>query len=82
MENVTNKSNVLPSAHNLQIFPPLEQVTRPTINTKEAAHYLNLRPQTMRAHACKEDFPIRPIRICGRLHWTVSEIRALLNGDQ
>ena len=61
-----------------QQFPPLEQVTRPTVPTAQAAHYLNRRPQTLRGHACKEDGPIRPIRINGRLAWSVAEIRAVL----
>ena len=30
-------------------FTPLEQVTRPTVPTADAAHYLNRRPQTLRA---------------------------------
>lgn len=68
-------------AHNLQPFPKLELITRPTLKTAEAAFYLGLRDQTMRAHASKDDFPIRPIRINGRLHWKTSEIRALLSGE-
>lgn len=61
-----------------QQFPPLEQVTRPTVPTAQAAYYLNRRPQTLRVHACKEDGPIRPIRINGRLAWPVSELRRVL----
>lgn len=62
-------------------FPPLDRETRSTIVTEQAAFYLNRRPQTLRAWACLENGPIRPIRICGRLAWKVSEIAALLNGD-
>ena len=61
-----------------QHFPPLEQVTRPTVPTEQAAYYLNRRPQTLRGHACKEDGPIRPIRINGRLAWPVAELRRVL----
>lgn len=32
-----------------QNFTPLEQVTRPTVPTADAAHYLNRKPQTLRA---------------------------------
>lgn len=64
----------------VQPFPPLELVTRPTVTTAEAAYYLNRQPQTMRSWACFENGPIRPVRICGRLAWKVSEIKALLNG--
>ncbi len=68
------------AAHSLPTFPPLEQVTRPTVPTDQAAHYLNRRPQTLRAWACLENGALRPIRICGRLAWKVADIRALLNG--
>jgi len=63
-----------------QNFTPLEQVTRPTAPTDAAAHYLNRKPQTLRAWACLENGPIRPIRIHGRLAWSIAEIKALLCG--
>ena len=63
-----------------QNFTPLEQVTRPTVPTDAAAHYLNRRPQTLRSWACLENGPIRPIRINGRLAWSVARIKALVNG--
>ena len=63
-----------------QQFPSLESVTRPTVDTAAAAYYLNRRPQTCRAWACLENGPIRPIRICGRLHWKTEDIRRLLSG--
>ena len=59
-------------------FPPLESVTRPTVDTAAAAYYLNRKPQTLRGHACHEDGPIRPLRINGRLAWPVSELRRVL----
>jgi hypothetical protein len=59
-------------------FVALELETRPTVNTATAAYYLHLAPQTMRIYACKENGPIRPIRINGRLHWETKKIRALL----
>ncbi len=64
----------------VQPFTPLEQVTRPTVPTADAAHYLNRQPQTLRAWACLENGALRPIRINGRLAWSVAAIRALLNG--
>ncbi|MDO9012290.1 MAG: DNA-binding protein [Gallionella sp.] len=69
------------AAHNLPIFPPLEQVTRPTVPTDAAAYYLNRQPQTLRAWACLENGALRPVRISGRLAWSVAAIRALLNGE-
>lgn len=59
-------------------FPPLESVTRPTVDTAAAAYYLNRKPQTCRAWACMENGPLRPRRIMGRLAWSVAEIRAVL----
>ena len=61
-----------------QQFPPLESVTRPTVDTAAAAYYLNRKPQTCRAWACMENGPLRPRRINGRLAWSVAEIRAVL----
>lgn len=62
----------------LQPFPPLDQITRPTVPTDQAAYYLNRRPQTLRAWACFENGIIKPIRLNGRLAWPVDAIRELL----
>ena len=62
-------------------FTPLSQVTNPTVKTDAAAYYLNRKSQTLRAWACFENAPIRPVRINGRLAWNVTEIRALLKGS-
>ncbi|SEP38779.1 hypothetical protein SAMN05216316_2732 [Nitrosovibrio sp. Nv6] len=64
----------------LELFPPLEKITRPTVPTSTAAYYLNRKPQTLRVWACLENGPLRPVRINGRLAWSVSAIRALVNG--
>lgn len=58
----------------------LIEVRSPTLNTADAARFLNRQPQTLRAWACHENGPIRPIRINGRLAWPVKEIRRLLEG--
>lgn len=65
-------------------FPPLESVTRPTVPTEQAAHYLLRRPQTLRGWACAETFPegLRPVRINGRLGWPVAGIKAALGVEQ
>lgn len=62
---------------NTQQFPALEHVTRPNLKTEEAAHYLNRRPQTLRAWACLENGPLRPRRIGGLLAWNTAEVKAL-----
>ncbi|AJP48283.1 hypothetical protein PG1C_07025 [Rugosibacter aromaticivorans] len=61
-------------------FVPLEQITRPTVPTDQAAHYLNRRPQTLRAWSSLQNGALRPLRINGRLAWRVADIRALLEG--
>ena len=66
--------------HALQQFPPLELEHRPTVDTAAAAFYLRLAQQTMRIYACKENGPLRPIRIGNRLHWKTEDIRRLLLG--
>ena len=63
-----------------QQFTPLELETRPTVSTAAASHYLHYAQQSMRIFACKENGPIRPLRIPGssRLHWRTDDIRRLL----
>jgi predicted site-specific integrase-resolvase len=58
-------------------FTPLEQVTRPTVDTAAAAYYLNRKPQTLREWAMTGKV-IKPIRINGRLAWPVAEIKRIL----
>ena len=81
MQTVTNQPAARPAISSAHICTPLEQVTRPTVPTADAAYYLNRQPQTLRAWACLENGALRPVRICGRLAWRVSDIRALLNGE-
>ena len=70
-----------PTQQSPRRFPPLETVTRPNVTTEQAAYYLNRRPQTMRIWACRENGPVRPIRINGRLAWPVAEIRRIAEVD-
>lgn len=63
-----------------QRFTPLAQETRTAIPTADTAFHLSRKSQTLRAWACLETGPLRPVRISGRLAWNVAEIRALLNG--
>lgn len=53
---------------------------RTTVDTATAAYYLNRQPQTMRAWASSEQGPLRPLRLGGRLAWSVREIKQLLAG--
>ncbi|MDP1557899.1 MAG: DNA-binding protein [Nitrosomonas sp.] len=61
-------------------YLPLEEVTRPTVPTGEAAFYLNRKSQTLRMWAFRDCGAMRPVRISGRLAWSVAEIRKLLAG--
>ncbi len=63
-------------------FPPLDSEVRAAVPTDCAAYHLTRRPQTLRAWACHEDGPLRPVRINGRLAWPVAEIRRLLRGEK
>jgi hypothetical protein len=76
MDTPTNQAPAIQPAQ----FPPLDQVTSPTVTTDQAAFYLNRKPQTLRKHACLENGPIRPIRINGRLAWRVADIKKLVGG--
>lgn len=57
---------------------PLDQEPRTALTTAEAAAHLNRAQQTLRLWAMREDGPLRPIRVNGRLAWPVSELRRLL----
>lgn len=56
----------------------LADIARSTLTTEEAAYHLNRAQQTLRLWACRENGPIRPLRINGRLAWRVADIRRLV----
>jgi hypothetical protein len=60
-------------------FPPLGEVTSPTVTTEAAAHYLNRRPQTLRIWSMgRTPCPVAPMRINGRLAWPTAALKKLL----
>lgn len=59
-------------------FPPLEYETRAAVETACAAFHLTRQQQTLRGWASKEDGPLRPLRINGRLAWKTADLRKLL----
>lgn len=59
-------------------FSALAFEQRSHVDTSTAAFHLGRRPQTLRAWASTESGALRPIRINGRLAWSVEEIRRLL----
>lgn len=72
----------MPKGHNMANIAlhatPLDRETRTTLPTPEAAFHLNRAQQTLRLWAMRENGPIRPIRVHGRLAWPVAELRRLL----
>lgn len=59
-------------------YPCLEQETRANLPTPEAAYHLNRAQQTLRLWAMRDDGPLRPLRVHGRLAWPVTELRRIL----
>ena len=57
---------------------PLTLETRAAITTAEAAGHLNRAQQTLRLWAMREDGPVRPLRINGRLAWPVADLKRVL----
>ena len=64
--------------HSAPAVVPLDRETRAALPTAEAAHHLGRQPQTLRGWACRDDGPLRPLRINGRLAWPVAELRRVL----
>ncbi len=70
---------VHPEPHPIRaLLVPLARETRAALTTAEAAAHLNRAPQTLRLWACREDGPLRPLRVHGRLAWPVAELRRIL----
>jgi hypothetical protein len=56
----------------------LPEETRSALPTHEAAFHLNRSDQTLRLWACRENGPLRPVRINGRLAWRVADLKRIL----
>lgn len=61
-----------------EVFPPLETVTKPLLTTSEYCWYTNFAKQTAWLHACKENGPIRPVRVGSRLGWPTKAVKELV----
>ena len=66
------------AAKTSEYIVPLGDESRAAVDTRTAAHHLLRAEQTLRIWACRENGPLRPIRINGRLAWPVAELRKLL----
>ena len=73
--------NLLPSrVALLALYPPLDSISAPTVDTGAAAFYLGRQPQTLREWACRQSGPVAPLRINGRLAWPTAKLREILRG--
>lgn len=58
---------------------PLALETRAVIDTETAAFHLNRKSQTLRAWASRgAGGPVLPLRVGGRLAWSVAEIKKVV----
>lgn len=78
MANATHHSTEVRQAATGPTFVTLDRETRAAVDTETAAYHLSREPQTLRVWACKENGPLRPLRVHGRLAWPTAEIRRLL----
>lgn len=62
------------------IYPPLAVETRSHVDTACAAFHLGRKVQTLRTWASLENGPLRPIRVNGRLAWSVADIKRVMQG--
>jgi hypothetical protein len=74
----STKLDTLAKTEQGKSFVSLDCETRSAVDTACAAHHLSRAPQTLRAWACLENGPMRPLRINGRLAWPVAELRRVL----
>jgi hypothetical protein len=78
MQTAPNHSREAHNSANAAPFTPLDCETRTAVDTETAAYHLSREPQTLRVWACRENGPLRPMRVHGRLAWPTAEIRRVL----
>ena len=78
MQTATHHSAEVRQAATGPAFVSLEHENRTAVDTACAAYHLSRQPQTLRAWACLENGPLRPVRVHGRLAWPVAELRRVL----
>ncbi len=78
MQTSTHHSSEVRQGAAAPAFVSLTVETRAAVDTATAAFHLSRAAQTLRIWACRENGPIRPIRINGRLAWPVAELRRIL----
>ena len=78
MQPSTHRSAEVRTGSASPAFVSLLDETRAAVDTACAAFHLSRAQQTLRIWACKENGPIRPIRVNGRLAWKTADLRKLL----
>ena len=78
MQITTHQNAEVSQSSAAPAFIALDRETRAAVDTATAAYHLNRQPQTLRAWACLENGPLRPVRVHGRLAWPVAELRRVL----
>lgn len=78
MQTATHHSAEVRQAATGPAFVSLDRETRAAVDTATAAYHLNRQPQTLRAWACLESGPLRPVRVHGRLAWKTDDLRRVL----
>lgn len=63
-------------------FVSIDLEKRAVVDTNCCAYHLNRTPGTLRLWAVKNNGPIKPLRINGRLAWQVVDIKRLLAGAE
>ena len=78
MQTETHHSSAAREGVTGQAIVALAVETRAAVDTATAAYHLSRKPQTLRAWACLENGPLRPLRVHGRLAWPVAELKRVL----
>lgn len=60
-------------------YTALSNETRSVLDTNAAAFHLGRKPQTLRKWAAYDSGPLRPVRILGRLAWSVGDIKRIVS---
>ncbi|MGV8955312.1 MAG: hypothetical protein ACOH2M_29720 [Cypionkella sp.] len=62
------------------IFVSLDAELRASVETASAARHLMRTTQCLRRWASRQDGPLQPIKIGGRLAWSIADIKRVLAG--
>ncbi|WP_131862747.1 helix-turn-helix domain-containing protein [Crenobacter luteus] len=63
----------------MQLIDAARALGQQVLSTNAAAQILGMKPQSLRAWACKSrPGPIRPVKIGGRLGWRVDDVARLV----